>query len=933
MQASTPISIPLPAPYPKLTRVLGNLKDPGYDEIDGFRLRRGKDVIFQAGFQEAISTCEADVIWSGGVASPGKLQSINELVVTPFGFRRIGDLKIGSIISGRDGGQQRVIGIYPQGIQDIYEVEFIDGATCLVGLDHLWNIRIMRKQSKKAKLRGLSTDEDYRVWTTEMIIEFLNKNKDTDRNISIPLCDPVQFTIGGKKSITIPPYVLGCLLGDGCIVSDSTITFTNPDIEVIDNIRSYGYEVRPSNCERNKSGLLSWIIKHPTLISDLKELNLHGCRSNEKFIPRQYKLATIDDRISLMQGLMDTDGYGEKDLCSCGISSASIEMAKDIQEIVWSLGGYCSLNTRPAGYKNANGNYVECFDRNVLYIQTQDNKHLFRLPRKQAVMKDRRYTKTRRIVSIKKVGREKAVCIAVTNPDSLYLTGKGCIVTHNTFSLLMEAMRGLGKPNYSAVIVKKELVEVGTAGGILSDAKLIYKDMPGCEYSASDMAFKWDCWNSSIQFTHLNLQGEGQAKEAQEKMKNKQASYIAIDELTNFTYDIWRYWFSRNRDNSGMKPRFLATMNANGWHWTSRVLKMAGYIGDDGYLKPNMTGVLRYMVVQGDKPEDIVWADSKEQMLEKLPELEHRLTQEMKAQGLTTDHLIKSFTFLPGNLMDNRILTYNTQGGNVANLFNVGEAERMKLLYGYWGELAEGDSQVTSQEVENMFFGPTQNAVSEDQTTYLTVDIGDGGDPTMAYVWRGLSVIARETTYTDDAMEKVAWVRSLMQQYDVMPERVAVDTAGLGNYFDSVLLGVVGIVSNRVPIKEIDENNNPILLEQYVYLTDQLSGKLAAYIRMGKIRYEFSPDEQVVYGRQGKNKMGICDLLKIETNELLRRIQNDRTRKYSFSSKQEFKRHHRFSPDDHDLLKYRMVFELSAKLKKEADQEYSIHDYYRALYT
>ena len=96
-------------------------------------------------------------------------------------------------------------------------------------------------------------------------------------------------------------------------------------------------------------------------------------------------------------------------------------------------------------------------------------------------MKARRFSKTRKIVKVEKVGREQCRCIAVSNPNSLYLASKACVVTHNTYCILLEALRGIGKYGYSGLIIKKELVEVGTEGGILSDAKRIYSEMKGFE--------------------------------------------------------------------------------------------------------------------------------------------------------------------------------------------------------------------------------------------------------------------------------------------------------------------------------------------------------------------------------------------------------------------------------------------------------------------
>lgn len=913
------INMPLPAPYPIVSRELPTVDRPGWVEIDGIRLRKDRDICPQLGFQEAIQTCPADIIFSGGSASAGKGMIISELVVTPFGFRKAGDLKVGSIVSGVDGGIQRVIGVYPQGIKDIYEFEFIDGATCQVTEEHLWNIRVMRKQSKKAKLRGLKIDEDYRVWTTPQIIEHLNKKPYT--HISVPLSSPIQFTVGGSVKKDIPPYILGCLLGDGCITGSAGISFCNPDKEVIEKFKSFGYDLLLRNDGRG----INYTVKHPTLVGNLKKLKLYGCHSDTKFIPKIYKLGTIDERMELIRGLMDTDGYNDNDRTSIGYSSASLRLSKDIQEIIWSLGGHCSLNTRHAGYKDKNGRYVECFDRNVLYIQTQNNKDLFSLSRKQDKATERRYTKTRRIVSVRKVDRADSVCIAVSNPDSLFMVGKGCIVTHNTFAILLEAMRGLGRQNYSGLIVKKELVEVGTAGGILSDARRIYKPMSGCEYSASDLSFKWDEWNSSIMLTHLNLQGKEQEKEAQEKMKNKQASYLAVDELTNFTFPVWKYWLSRNRDDSGITPKMICTLNAQNWHWSSKMLTLGGYIGDDRYVRPEMVGKIRYILIQGETESDIIWADSPEEMLQKAPSLEKMVTPEMKEAGITWRNLIKSFTFIPGNISDNRILTFSTKGGNITNLFNVGEAERMKLLYGYWGELNEGDALVNQSQIESLFNG--DNPIDDSNERYITGDLSDGGinsDAIKLYVWQGLRVVHIETIYGVQADKLPDTVRLIANEWDVPIEHIAVDATGGGQYFDKYMRGVVGVVFNKVPIKEYDEAGNQILLVPYSKLRDQLYGKLSAYINTGRIRIEVNPDRKFPYGRK-QETMALRDILKIQMLECLVSSKNEHG-KIAFRSKIAFKHAHNYSPDDLDAMAMRMIFELDAQLKKPAEETYTIGD-------
>lgn len=486
-----------------------------------------------------------------------------------------------------------------------------------------------------------------------------------------------------------------------------------------------------------------------------------------------------------------------------------------------------------------------------------------------------------------------------------------------TYCVLLEATRGLGRHGYSAIIVKKELVEAKAGGGILSDAKRIYLDMPGCLYTSSDSpTFEFPQWSSTIQLTHINLQGAGQEREAQEKMKNKSASMIAIDELTNFTFKIWKYWFSRNRDGSGMRPKMICTLNSNGWHWSRRMLDW--YIGDDNYLRMDRVGVLRYFVIQGESVEDIIWGDTKDEVIRKAGVV---VTKEMAAAGIVPENLVKSFTFIPGNLMDNRILTHAMKGGNVANLYQLGEAERNKLMNGYWGEMEEGEAQVTRRQIKDLFSNPWNG----DSTMRLSIDIGDGGDASRCWVFKGNLCINIETTYTSDAPEKVAWIKSLKQKYNVRVSDICVDATGGGNYVDDYLKGVVGLVMNTTPIKEYDEDGNLLKFEQYVCLRDQLMGKLCAMIASQSVGISIDPDTEFEHGKKGAKKSTILDIM-IDQSECLKRLRKDNG-KYYFVSKMEFKRSRGESPDDLDCFHMFMVFFLDATLKKEVEVELTADDY------
>ena len=119
-------------------------------------------------------------------------------------------------------------------------------------------------------------------------------NRKPEPNHSIDLCYPVKYS---QKDLPIPPYVLGCWLGDG--ESGGGRMVTN-DIEIIENIESYGYVTM-----KNKADFMYGIYGLQKQLRISKLLN-------NKHIPNSYLFSSIEQRIELLQGLMDTDGYVDK---------------------------------------------------------------------------------------------------------------------------------------------------------------------------------------------------------------------------------------------------------------------------------------------------------------------------------------------------------------------------------------------------------------------------------------------------------------------------------------------------------------------------------------------------------------------------------------------------------------------------------------------
>lgn len=386
----------------------------------------------------------AQTILTGGAAGGGKALPLDAHVVTPFGLRKVGELKVGDIISSATtGGMQRIIQLHPIEEHEYYRVSFIDGTHVDCSEGHLWQVH----QSGKTLKRLLRHGEDHRdeIMETKAMYQWIENNKNgmyKGRHLIIPLCAPVQFThpLSNHKSKPIDPYILGALIGDGCFTDslngkNISALMTTMDSEIVQQFEHAGYNMNDAR-QKGDSKAKSYYIHEPSLKESLKKLGLFGHASIDKFIPTPYKFGTIDERKALICGLMDTDGYVD-DRGHMSFTSVSKQLAEDVAFIVRSLGGKatikCNTNT---GYKNDDGVFVKCKDAFTVYIMTKFDPELVRLSRKKSRCKYEFNGGVselgKRIVDIQPIGKKIGRCITVNEPCGLFVTDD-FTVTHNSY--------------------------------------------------------------------------------------------------------------------------------------------------------------------------------------------------------------------------------------------------------------------------------------------------------------------------------------------------------------------------------------------------------------------------------------------------------------------------------------------------------------------
>jgi hypothetical protein len=361
----------------------------------------------------------------------GKAQPVYSKIKTPTGWMMMGEAAVGDVVSTPDGGTANIIGVFPQGVKPIYKLTFKDGRTAEACAEHLWKIQ-----------KPWSTDQV--IVSTEEMIRLL---EDTTARVRIPLI----LNTNNTPDIELPinPYLLGCLLGDGCISQHhGSISISTADIEILENLTppvlehgceithksKYDYYINKiggSKVGGVKGTLTRYGTFNNTLKQTLFDLELLTKNSYTKFIPNMYKSASIKQKEELIAGLIDTDGWISKS-GSISISTSSIQLAEDIQYIVHSIGGIAKIKSIIPKYTYKGEKLEGCINYNI-NIRYPTPKSLSKLTRKlDRIPDDYQYKNLKlQLVSVELIGNEEAQCIAIDHPDHLYITDN-YIVTHNT---------------------------------------------------------------------------------------------------------------------------------------------------------------------------------------------------------------------------------------------------------------------------------------------------------------------------------------------------------------------------------------------------------------------------------------------------------------------------------------------------------------------
>ncbi|KMS75561.1 ATP-dependent DNA helicase [Streptomyces viridochromogenes] len=407
-----------------------------FDDRLPFTLTEGQQKVSREIFDDLATEHPMHRLLQGEVGS-GKAQPLDSLVLTPAGFRRMGDVRRGDEVVVPDGGIALIDGVFPQGERDVWRLVLSDGSSVECDDEHLWIV---------GTSCGWHRDQAPKVMTTrEIRLDPYKANGDP--KWYLPAAAPVD--LGGDSGLPLDPYLFGLLLGDGSFrhnlrlatiddeIRDAAATAVAPVCRLV--------PVKGSSCDytiqlTDRAGG----VRHP-VIQTLRDLDLWGVTSHGKFVPDEFKNTSIKNRLALLQGLLDTDGTVQSDGMSISLCSASRRLADDVAWLVRSLGGRASVLPEKAAFN--------------VSVAMPDEYAPFRLTRKAERVRPRpKYDTFRRgIRTVEYVGRKPVQCISVAHPSHAYVTDH-FTVTHNTMVALRAMLAVVDAGGQAAMLAPTEVL-------------------------------------------------------------------------------------------------------------------------------------------------------------------------------------------------------------------------------------------------------------------------------------------------------------------------------------------------------------------------------------------------------------------------------------------------------------------------------------------
>jgi len=512
----------------------------------------------------------------------GKAQALDSVLPTPTGTTTMGEVEEGDYLIGRDGEPVRVLAtseIWED--RPVYQVEFSDGEVVECDGNHEWTYLKKRKKGGRG--------EKPRIWFSEETVEtkWLAKQSLTDSK-GAKFRIPNAVVQGQHKELPINPYTLGAWLGDGESNGQRIVCHRDDLGSLLDNIDDFETRMVSSGGKGPEVRSVSMLGWKPAA----RSLSVLG----NKHIPEIYFTASVEQRIELLQGLMDTDGSISK-AGQCEFTQKKGRLATDVKRLLASLGIYAKCKTSDM---KLNGKIVG--ERQRIMFFPPSNVMPFRLPRKAKRVRKKKKDGTRKIVRVEYVRQDRTKCVEVEG--GLYMTGN-YVLTHNSTWAAGIAIRFAALDINPSTQGIESVAEVILSATKREQAQVIYKEIERMRHRSPHIEQVSKTINKQITFTHNS--GSIRTVGSDKSYDGLNPSLCVMDELHAWSPNRHQKFYDTMVTGSGsrLQPMKLVVTTAGDdksliWIEEYKHAKSvaAGDVRDDSLF------AVHYEIDEGDDPLD-----------------------------------------------------------------------------------------------------------------------------------------------------------------------------------------------------------------------------------------------------------------------------------------------------------------------------------------
>ena len=249
------------------------------------------------------------------------------VVMSDYSIKNIEDIKVGDFVLGLDGTPQAVVHT-TKGIDNLYKIKQKRGNDYVVNSKHKLYLEWRPRVGKQPDQITLKTVSQFR--------ELSAYNQRTSYG-------KTNSAINNKEDVCkIDPYYLGAWLGDGWSESPSRIIVNiekDPEIYnyVINYFQSINLDPKITKCDNTDQCVRIYGSTNRTSYNPLNQLFKEYNLINNKHIPKQVYFSTLDYKLQVLAGLIDTDGNINKNL-RYEFSSCSKNLTKQVALLARSCG-------------------------------------------------------------------------------------------------------------------------------------------------------------------------------------------------------------------------------------------------------------------------------------------------------------------------------------------------------------------------------------------------------------------------------------------------------------------------------------------------------------------------------------------------------------------------------------------------------------------